>query len=311
MARVNCENNSIIKKIQFLLNFLLKEKTMLVANIGLLGFLVLSLICELISGKSIFGFFGATCPIFFQAPSILEIIKILGFSTVLIGWVYSGLDKCILGLTRQEILNQKFGLYKLFSFFHISWTLACVATAVAYMSESALISIIGVLYGLLYQSWVFVNVVLDSEKCEKLAVNTWNEYFEKLNNQKENLMRLVCSFPKYDSSHYKKHQQCIAKILLIDNQPDFLRNLNEMWQMYLKANSSRDDMIVVEDLFFELCSVEYTEQEKDKREKKLCEIACGYLIFKINEIKNTASLEENEQTMLLLSQHITALVYNM
>lgn len=108
-----------------------------------------------------------------SSSSIIEVSKAIGFSSVLMGWIYSSLDKEELGLKYRYLLEFHYRHYGFFVILHIASVLICLWLAHVEYIESACIGIIILLSGLILQWRVLSNIVLFSTKREETAVNAW------------------------------------------------------------------------------------------------------------------------------------------
>lgn len=246
-----------------------------------------------------------TCPPFLRAPVILETIKILGLSTILIGVIYSSLDKQMLGLSYSELLQFRFISYHPCSVAHILATVLCIITSAAGISESAIITLIAVLYGFLYQWIAIYSVVLNSQKSEKIAVSKWEESLGQTERSLDNLLRLSGTIPPPDSKHFAKHLHCLA--IAFTNHarqactPVLLQQIADVWTTIHELSESQNHALIITSIFEELIKDENRfkqgrirrwinklcrssrnqHNDNEIKEKALHSIGCGYLIQRI------------------------------
>lgn len=262
---------------------------------GILSFILLaSIISEIITGESLVSnIWGIHCPVFMQAPAVFEIIKIVGFSNVLVGWIYTGMDKKMLGLSHLEILSSHFRFYHVFSAIHIVSTLFCIALSSSGLSESSLISLAIVLLGFIYQGFVLYCIVLSSKQCEKLASLVWQEKRCETSNLLRNLFCLASTFPNQDSKHYQKHLECFCALFVEytkedENTPN-LKEISEVWDILFKNTNILNNKRIVEDIYVEMFSITQELSTIDQKKSCLCESISGFIAHKMLGLIETAN----------------------
>lgn len=308
-------NSSLPRKTSFLNS----QNVMATTYLLLFIFCFASLNSEFSTGQTLLAhYFDLSYPMFMQASTVLKIISLLGFSNVLIGLVYANLDKTMLGLTYSEIVFSSFPLYNLFTVFHILTTVMCVAVSASGIDESSVICFIAVLCGLVYQWVVIVNVVLDSNRCETLAILVWKKRLENVNQYKDilnNLQRLAESFPPNSTKHYQAHLKifCYAfkKFSSLDNDPKMMIKDNSyVWSKVLKSPNQTINLLITEDVFRELFC--FDEHATDHEEKKECfrRIASGYVIQQVAPIREntTANIDD---AFIRVYKRMALTIYNL
>ena len=141
------------------------RKAIIILYIFFAGILLLSIGFEVFCKESFVSWISElSCPSFLKAHVIFEIIKIIGFSNVFLGWFYSKLDQKMIGLTYSDILNGVFPHHHLFTIIHLLCNILCIAVSSASLSESALISFAMVLNGFVYQ-WLPLYYIVLNSKC--------------------------------------------------------------------------------------------------------------------------------------------------
>lgn len=213
--------------------------------------LFLSWISEITSGNSLCGkhFPALSCPVFLLAPAILELINVLGFSTILIGWVYNSLDAQMLGLNYGELLTNKFTSYHACSVAHICATIACILSATADTSESAIISLVAVLYGFLYQWIVLYQIILNPKSCEKVAMLRWQSKIDSVDAAKRYLPRITSTLPEPDSEHHPAHCLCFAQAFIKyceqETSDRLIHEVAYLWSSIFEATKKQNRLHVV------------------------------------------------------------------
>ena len=115
------------------------------------------------------------CPVFLRSDAILELMGSLGFSVGLIAVVYSFWNKRMLGLRYGDLVKYKFHSYHICAIAHIVSIATCIVSAASGTSESALLSLIAVIYGFIYQSLALYWTIWDSAKCVETAKKQYQE----------------------------------------------------------------------------------------------------------------------------------------
>lgn len=128
---------------------------------------VLGLFCELISGLSRF-ILSIT-----NLEAVLSISQTVGFSSVLIVWVYSSFDKEQLGFRYSELLQELYPNYNLFVLSHFCSVVSAIGLSKAKYLESAIVSLIILLLGCALQWKALENLILFEDKREKIACDKW------------------------------------------------------------------------------------------------------------------------------------------
>lgn len=276
--------------------------------------LVASVISEWHRGDSLLGNYlrvhNIKCPVFIQAPSILEVIKIVGVSGVLIGWIYANMDKTMLGLTYSDILHSQFRFNSLFSIIHIISILSCVAVSSAGLSESSILSLAITLIGFLYQWVVFYRLILNSEKCVNMAKLTWDKRISKNDKLETNLLCLAKTLPTKDSQYYQAHLSCLAKmfvrIIENSNSTKQLSLISQAWNVIF-VNADFKNELILQELTIEILK---TNNSADA-EKFLCEIISGYIVSQISEIKSASKYDNMNYEFFELAQRLRMFVYRL
>ena len=249
--------------------------------------IILSWIAEVWFGKSLveIHFPWATCPSFLRAPIILEAIKIVGFSTILIGWVYKSLDSSMLGLTYRDLLKHKFKLYHACSVCHICATVFCILSAASGASESAIVSLGAVLYGFFHQWIVLYQVVLNAKRRAQIAMDKWKQRVDESSSPMDCLLKIVNSPITPESEHYDAYRECIAigfakycNSAITDNS---LREVAYFWSNIFVSSKNQDYFSVVKSVFCGILNSKNCSVNKGQRQKMLNLLLAGYLVYEV------------------------------
>ena len=271
------------------------RKAIIILYIFFAGILLLSIGFEVFCKESFVSWISElSCPSFLKAHVIFEIIKIIGFSNVFLGWFYSKLDQKMIGLTYSDILNGIFPHHHLFTIIHLLCNILCIAVSSASLSESALISFAMVLNGFVYQWLPLYYIVLNSKCCENLAEYIWKTDVERRKSTEivKSLFCLSCNFCDKNSKHYDKHLECFCSLLIeyIKNDTEIkdLKSISEIWANLSKSQGSNSILIdVLENIF------NNTDEINDIELKKhiVCEIISAYMVSKM--YFTSKSIEKN------------------
>lgn len=243
----------------------------------------ISLFTEYFFGHSFFaGICKMKCPVFLQANSIYEVVKVIGLTNILIGWIYAKLDNTMLGLTYSEILKSQFPMYALFAGLHFLSTLGCVAVSKAGLSESSILLLLAILIGFIYQGIVFYKIILSSKKCEYLAKLTWFEKKEEIDELKTNILNLAECMPEFGDKNYESHRICFVNLLIkclngnLQGEFDLILNiwdrLNKNTNLCNSRNIEQRDQDIFKSMFLNL------EEEKESK-KVICLFMSGYIAY--------------------------------
>ena len=219
-------------------------------------------------------------PLLLDASVVFETISIIGFSSLFIGLIYTNLDKSMLGLSYDELLDYNYPFYREFSYYHIIITACCIITSAAKLSESAWISFLIILISFTYQWVIFVKLIGSSTSCEKLAIYCWKKKLDESDNDLVNLQRLAETLPGNDSKFYHNHLICLSyafyRYTIIHNSPNDLKNVASIWNViFISANEIEKDLIA-KDIFSILISKINSDDNSEKEAVGI--IASGYLV---------------------------------
>lgn len=243
---------------------------------------------------------GCVCPIYLQAPTILEAIKVVGFSTILIGWVYKSLDEQMLGLSYGELLRHKFSSYHACSVAHICSTIICILSAAANTSESAVIALVAVLYGFFYQWIVLYQIVLNSTSCEKIALDRWKVTIKECNTNTVTpcLFRLAETVPSPESEHYHGHLHCFTEAFIKYCSQSIsynsMREVAHLWAVFFSATKLQDNFSVVTSVIHSFFDVKFEDIPKDQKEEAVHILLSGYLVYLLSFAQNPEDLNQSD-----------------
>ena len=258
-----------------------------------------SIVTELLTGDSIVANISSIkCPPFMKASVVFEVIKVVGFSNIFVGWIYKELDKKMLGLSYSDILYNQFYNYNFFSVCHITVTILCLAFAAAGLSESSLICLLLVLFGFAYQWNIAYCLILNSNKCENLAILTWQEYKKQTETLLPNLLCIAKTIPSNESKYYNSHLNCFSSLfiefVLTYPHGDKLKQISEIWDSIINNENVVGNEHIFEVVFIKLFeNIKSIEDIKFKNDC-LCEISCGCLVsdlFKAMNDKKAVSFD--------------------
>lgn len=268
--------------------------------------LFISLLTELLTTESFFSYvFNAECPIFIQAPAIFEIIKVVGLSNVIVAWIYVNSDKTMLGLSYLDILNSYFPRHGVFSVIHFASTLICISVSSSGLSESSIISLAIVLWGLIYQFYVFYCIFLNSLKCENIAKIVWKQESKNFPTLHSKLLCLTGTFPTNDSKQYRAYLTCFSSLfvenLTLTSECNWIKQNYQIWENLLMKCEKIDSTFVLEifvELFNQLIQFKKTSTNTFVNKSSVC-VKClsalisGYVTFVILKIKRENLSNDN------------------
>ena len=255
-------------------------------------------------------------PHFLRAPSVLEIMKIVGFSNIFWGWLYSRQTSRMLGLTYADIVHAIFRFHFLFSIAHAVFTILSIMFAAAGNSESALFAFFAVLIGMVYQWLALYLVVLNSKFCEKLAFFLLDpSHAEFLNGPTEDeiLYNLSTTFPERKSKHYAAHLNCFCRLLVHHakrhSESEDLQELAQDWGHLLSSSQNSNDNLLLRDIYCGLFAVLKEPKVSYKAETYLKKISSSYIISQMMVPKNSRRGKYMQRKFRTLKQNLNTLVY--
>ena len=284
------------------------------------------------------------CPSFLRANAVLELIGTLGFSIGLIAVVYSYWNQRMLGMRYRDLVKYKFHSYHICSIAHVLATGACIMSAAAGTSESALLSLISVIYGFIYQAVVVYWTVWDSSKCSKTAVERYCEIIKHELSTPENennvelykyLRKLSDTMPQPADRQYSSQMECLSRTLLAyviaenrlgtANKSELLPRITDIWTSVLHSpgpyDQPKDCVLFAADLFSYLTSVGFDNEEiKNKYYMSYSEletawawnqICSAYIVCRLNELRiGTSEKESHEKLYHEIAKMLTILPQN-
>ncbi len=228
-----------------------------------------------------------TCPKFMEASVVFEVIKIVAFSTVLVGCIYSNMNKKMLGLTYYEIINSQFYHFKFFSIVHIIATFLCLVFSAAGFSEIANITLGLVLCGFIYHWLVLYYIVLNPNKCADFATAVWQEKAEKPEELYTHLLLLAKSIPTKESPHYSAHIKSFSLLLTRfakENQCN-TEEISAIWNCIFLNQDTVNNKDINGDIFQQLLTFHIAENDVDLQ-NWILKIVSGYIISELNDIED-------------------------
>ena len=248
-------------------------------------YLVFSIFCiasiskELFLSDSILGKY-MSCPTFLRASVVLEIIKIIGFSNIFLSLLYTNLSKKMLAISYEDILRYFSPLHNFYTIFHIICNLGCLSLAAGGLSESALASLILVINGFVYQWIILYNIVINSNKCEKLSKSMWMEKAKSGKNKLyEELYLLAKTLPERSSKQYCGHIECFTNLLSAYSVDEIdetqIKTISIIWRHCLEHETVDN---ILEDI-----SISLFEKLKENNNgyEVLCNVFTAYMFCKL------------------------------
>lgn len=275
---------------------------------------VISLYYEFFKGHSVLGGeFKMRCPVFLQASSIYEVIKVIGLTNILIGWIYAKIDNKMLSISYSEILNSQFPLYGLFAMFHFLATLACIAVSKAGLSESSILLLIATLLGFLYQGIVFYKIILSSKKCEALAKLTWQEKIKDVEDLDINALNLAGNLPEPGAKYYGSYLECFTDLFIESLKNDKTKNkfdlILHVWDNLNRKNISEQNLNTRQreiDIFKRI----FKELKRETNsEDIICQIVSAYITYRIIDFNSKSTDLNITEDFTILLRDISNIIY--
>lgn len=187
-------------------------------------------------------------PIILRAGVILEIVKILGFGTVLFGIVQALMDKKTFGVPYANIIKKQYRYYQWIFIIHLISTVMCIGFSAAGASEGALVTLAILLLGFLYLWIIIDDLVFHTTNREKIAITELMKDLENDKSSNEELLRAVQNIAKEASKEnnieksnitacfaesFITYCQGIAKNNSGSCSVDSIRDISSVWETAL------------------------------------------------------------------------------
>ncbi len=277
-------------------------------------FLLLSLGCELLYNQSFTSLTTEfSCPSFLRAHVILEIMKIVGFTNVFLGFFYANLDKKIIGLSYSEILDFFFPQHHIFTILHIIFTITCIGLSAGGLSESAVISFVLVINGFVYQWTTLYFIVLNDNYCEKLAVYIWENDPERRRYPLilDSIFCITTNINDNNSKHYIVNLDCFCSLLIEyvkeDSDLVYLEDVSKIWGNLLRNHNNKNSTILAD--VFEKVLLKNSLNSTEIKERSACEIISGYMVFRIYNSEDSANDDCIANNFKILVKEIWSLLH--
>lgn len=269
--------------------------------------LILSYSCELLFQKSFteLCFPRIVCPVFLRASTILDVIKIAGFSNVLIGWNYKSINRQMLGKSFSELIQFKFPFYNECSIAHIFATICCIISASAGTSESATIALVAVLYGFSYQTAVLYQIVLRDGNCETIAEEYWKAEIRNESSIKNNLIQLANTMPPPNNPHLTAHLNCFtlafSQYCNCEVTGELIREVACIWSILLNSTNLWDSFEIIASVVNHSLDELPDTILEDQKVKNAKILLAGYLVYlipcEIQEYNETPWVSSREDAL--------------
>lgn len=172
------QNNSKQRRTKY------KRYGVLVLTIILLALLLVSIGCELVFRSSISAQIRLVFPKwkilwvhlkpFLGGKGILKVAETIGFSSILVAWIYAALDKTEFGVCYGDLVQEIVPCYVFFVIVHFVCILLCVFLSTVKLIESAWISLAIILLNGGIQCKILLCVILSAERRKRIAIMVWD-----------------------------------------------------------------------------------------------------------------------------------------
>lgn len=254
------------------------------------------------------------CPAILRANTSLEVIKAIGISSAFIMLVINAVDKRVLGLRYGEIIQRHFPYYWVCSIIHVVFTLGGIASGTAGASESTLLSLFIVIFGLFIQWQVMLKLILCKQDREKLADSVWEEQIENQATAQKtySVLQQLASEIEQCSGHVPALLlNRFADALIYFSQKGTLNirvtQIADVWATVLRGRSETNKDILVGKIF-STC-INYDRINLSARRNALITICGGLLVYQIKrEVAGNAS-QDIETKLAAIAGKIGCMIY--
>lgn len=114
-----------------------------------------------------------------STESMKSVAETIGFSSLLIAWIYASLDKEEYGILYSDLIKSISPLYHWLVLSHLISTLLCLWFSSSDFREVSFMAILVMICGCYFQWQVLSNVIMKTRKRKELAISVWNRRIEK------------------------------------------------------------------------------------------------------------------------------------
>lgn len=257
--------------------------------------------------------------------AILKVGEAVGICSFLIAWVYAALDKEELGIRYGELLRELYPGYHWFVLMHLTAFVVCIWMAKIRRLEPAALALVIVLSDNLLQWKTLENLILFSEKRQKIAIDRWyrlldeNQREEECQQRKnEKLLVIISNIADavvFDvDSRYETMGQLLAKAIAqyidglqfatTDEWVCSFREISKIWDRVLEGRGQNSRAGNQDKK--ELLAIEILRENAWKGHRSVLPI--GYLLWRYGGhmeqvVVNAASLTALSEELTILIQH--------
>lgn len=282
---------------------------------------IVSLICEIFFSRSIIAtiaplivkcafvqkHFAWVVPLFYKnlpkilhASVVLEIVKILGFGSILIGVVQTLMDKETFGVSYANIVKHFYPYYRETFVIHLLVTVMCIGFSAAGASEGALLTFVVMLLGFLYQWIIIDDLIFHTANREFVAVQILSASI--LDPGNGDILSVVQSIAREASKEGNLENsaflKCFSEAILKccsnksnDNSSSIykatIRDTSSIWETTLVHKSESEQLRFAACIVAECCKIDNSEMSS------VVVLTSGLVLFLYNQLNSSLCNEQS------------------
>ena len=244
--------------------------------------------------------FHRNVPEILRANVVLEIVKILGFGSVLIGIVQMLMDKKTFGVSYANIIKCRYPFYRQTFFIHLLATIMCIGFSAAGASEGALITLIIMLLGFLYLWLIIDDLVFRTANRESAAIEILEDAFGKSDNKDAlNIVQSIAREAAKEENVEKSNIiECFARVTLkccnskatdtsVGNYRNTLIDISSIWETALAHKTTPEQLRYAARIIVECC------KHDTKESTSVVVLASGLLLHLFTQLNSSLGNEQD------------------
>lgn len=244
--------------------------------------------------------FHKNIPEILRANVVLEIVKILGFGSVLIGVVQALMEKKTFGVSYARIIKHNYTFYRETFFIHLLATVMCIGFSAAGASEGALVTLVIMLLGLLYLWMIIDDLMFRTANRETVAIAILEDSLSESDNKDTlNIVQSVAREAAKEENVEKSNLiKCFAQGILRccnnktnnNSAVDYrntIRDISSIWETALSPKSESEQLRYSARVIAECCEID-RGQSAD-----IAVLASGLLLYLFIRLNSSLGNEQS------------------
>ena len=233
-------------------------------------------------------------PAILRASVVLEIVKILGFGSVLIGVIQALMDKKTFGVPYAKIIKHSYPYYQETFMIHLLVTIMCIGFSAAGASEGALVTLMAMLFGFLYLWIIIDDLVFHTANRESAAIQILND---SVSNPKNKIMNVVQGIareankegnldnPKFVRFFSEAMLKCGSNNVN-DGFGNTARDISSLWETALGPKTELEQLRYATRIISECCKINNID------DTDLVVLVSGLILYLFNRINSGLGNEQ-------------------